>query len=133
MARTYIHAINLVEWLRASSKYRGDAHYRAAVELLVAHNGGLAPLLHSEVFQRVAVKGSYRSGMRIDWRAARRAMNGKEPRLPVSSSEAGVLRMAIALGLDEFEISSLDTENRALLVEAVRTAVTPKGARTTRD
>lgn len=133
MSRTYMPAARLLEWLYASSKYRQDRPYRAAVDLLAAQNNGLAPWLHREDFQRVAVKGTYRSDLWIDWRAVRRAMNGKTPRLPANGSEAGVLRMAIALGLDDFEISSLDTENRALLVEAVRTAVTPKGARTTRD
>lgn len=126
MPRAYIRAADLVQWLRATSRYQGDSHYRAAVDLLANHNGGFAPLLHNEEFQRIAVKGTYRNGLWVDWRAARRAMNAKEPRLPTGGSEAGVLRMAIALGLDEFEISSLDSENRALLVEAVSTAISRK-------
>jgi hypothetical protein len=67
--------------------------YRAAVELVVDHGVFLGRQAFRDEFVRVVPGGAY-----VRWGAVVKALN--EHRLPCSTSEAGVARIAASLGGD---------------------------------
>ena len=98
--------------LRAWTKDH-DPHVRAAVELLITQD----VWLNRGEFTAACV-GSGRGESWIDWdKAAAFAAAG-----PGSMTEVAVLRLAVAIGSDQFRLSRID-RHAAAIVEAVATAL----------
>jgi hypothetical protein len=96
--------------------------YRAAVELLVDHGVFLGRPAFGDEF----VRGVRRSGgAYVRWAAAVTALN--QQRLPCSSSEAAILRIAASLGGDVpvrlgRVLGGLDATNMGRLMDAITVA-----------
>lgn len=92
-----------------------DPHVRAAVELLLDHDGGM--WLRREEFVEAFV-GYYGNQATIDFDAVAAALaEGTAP--GASSTELGILRLAADLGTDRWLISRMSDET----VHLVRTAI----------
>lgn len=100
--------VTLHAWLE-----RHDAHVRAAVRLLADHGHWLT----DPVFADVAI---HRAGhiAYLDWDAAARALDGGVF-AAASESERTILRVAIALGRDDHDLSTLSEHDRALVLRAL--------------
>lgn len=95
-----------------------DAHVQAAVWLLLAHE--VWPRRGD--FLRACVHRSADGGYWIDFRAARAAFDAGEF-AAASSSERGVLDLAITLGLDRFVFRAMGPGNARAVATAVAHAV----------
>ena len=98
---------------------RGDApHVQAAVELLIWHQGWLL----RASFLAACVRGPLAPGLvaSIDWDKARRFADSS-PRC--STSERGVLHLAVALGEDLYHLSGMGTAHRQAIAAAVASAM----------
>jgi hypothetical protein len=107
--------------LRAWTKDQ-DGHVRAAVELLIEQG----KWLDHEDFATTAVSW-YGAGSRafacIDWRKAAQVAEDSG----ASGGELSALRFAIALGSNQFRLSTLDDRNARLYMTALATALGMEG------
>ena len=95
---------------------RDDRFTRAAVELLSGHG----EWFDEPEFVKAAIKVEGDDFARGIWA---RAAAYAEADVSSSASKMAVLRTAILLGSDEFCFSSLDRENKSLVVTAFATAL----------
>lgn len=96
----------------------GDRINEAAVELLIAHG----TWLRRGGFLRAAVDQG--DGMaRIDWDAAREF----ERDSPASTTERAVLRLAVAIGSEEFRLAAMGRANGQAITRAVAAATRMEG------
>ena len=100
-------AKDLRGWVRDSTR-----HEQAAVELLIWHE----TWLRRADFQRACIE---RRGPVINWRKARE-FAGQGTR--ASTSELAVLRVAVALGEDEFRLSGFGVAHKRAVAEAFAAA-----------
>lgn len=101
---------SLIAGLRAWTRHHDD-HVRAAVELLIEHGSWL----RRPDFTRTCVHRDGRQAW-IDWDQAR-AFTDAGP--GASTSELGILDLAVALGENRYRLSIMGTAN----AQAVNTAV----------
>jgi hypothetical protein len=100
----------------------GDWIPAAAVEMLAAGDG---TWLRRHDFPAACIEVFEEDGMaRIDWDAARAfaaSVTG------CSGAEAAFLRLAVAIGSDEYRLASVDEDKRAAIVRAVASAARMEG------
>jgi hypothetical protein len=95
-----------------------DPHVKAAVELLIWHERWL----RSPAFVRACVETSAGTGETwIAWGKARDFE--RRSGAAASESERAVLRIAVALGSDDFRLSRMDDEQAGAVVRAFATAL----------
>lgn len=99
--------------LRAGTAHQDD-HQKAALELLIWNKGWL----QRQSFIRAAV-GAHRPGRYIRWAKAREFADSA-PRC--STSELNVLRLAIALGEDQFGLGGFEHEHKRAAAKAFAAA-----------
>jgi len=93
-----------------------DPHVRAAVELLI----DLGPWLHRGSFLEACVRTDHGETW-IDWGEAREyaARRG----LPASTTEIGLLRLAVSLGSDEYRLSRMGDAHAQAIARAFADAL----------
>jgi hypothetical protein len=115
MSSTKISFEDLVAGLRRGTSTH-DANVRAAVDLLIWHEAWL----RRPDFQRACIR--HVSGTPyIKWREAQSLT--ENPPVGASSSQLTVLRVAVALGLDDFGLSGLGHAHRRAVAQAFAEAV----------
>jgi hypothetical protein len=106
----------IVKGLRAWAA--GDRINEAAVELLIAHG----TWLRRGDFLRAAIDQG--DGMaRVDWDAAREF----ERDSPASTTERAMLRLAVAIGSDEFRLAAMGPANAQAITRALAAATRMDG------
>lgn len=108
----------LVAGLRAWAE--GDWIAKAATELLISHETWIRRRDFID-----ACTGSGEGMTRILWDDARKFANRRS--LRASTTEQAVLRLAVAIGSDEYRLASMGRANAQAIVKAFATALRTEG------